>query len=111
MRTDIGTAYIEYDEAGNVTGAEFKPLIQESFEEVLARLKAGNNPDNDEDKIKANAEEIMAGWFSKTTAVELADRTKFELKSEREVCEHYDAVGNIKRIGIIFYLEAEESDK
>src|SRR5579864_105088 len=74
----IGTAEIIYGEDGKVLRAFFTPKMQVgNIASQLLQLEPGKP-----ERIKENAEMVLAAWFSKMNEIELADREHYKIESE-----------------------------
>lgn len=88
---DIGVVTISHDKDGNMGEAYFKPTMQVSLDKSLVpALTAGTMASTDNPEyIRNQADIVMASFFSKITEIELADRDKYELKSEIIQCSKW----------------------
>lgn len=68
--------------------------------ELLKQL----SENKDEVKVKLSADLVLATWFNDILEIELADRDKYEVKSEVITCEKYDS-GNVKLCVIDYYFQ------
>jgi len=98
-RNVIGTAALEYDEAGHLEAAVFYPKINVTFEDIKAQLGTCTNKNIDE--VKQSAELLLAAYFTKINNVELRDMETQPLTLEiaKEV---FYLEGGIKSIEIEF---------
>ena len=93
----IGTAEIIYGEDGKVLRAFFTPKMQVgNIASQLLQLEPGKP-----ERIKENAEMVLAAWFSKMNEIELADREHYKIESEILKCTMYQD-GSVKRCKISF---------
>lgn len=92
MKTqEIGIATITYDNGGRVIKelTNFVPTLKISITDELNKQFAQIRSEKDEINLKKNSDIVLATWFSKMNEIELADRDKFEIKSEIIKCEKY----------------------
>lgn len=107
MKTqEIGIATITYDSGGTVIRelTNFVPTLKISITEELNRQFAKVKSEKDEINLKKNSDIVLATWFSKMNEIELADRDKFQIKSEIIKCERY-ANQRIKQCVIRYTFE------
>lgn len=101
----IGNVLMMYDEEGNVINAIFDPTMKLDFKEPLSDQLQQIKCSEDVTTVQQNADTIFAGWFSKLNEIELADRTKYEIKSNVLDCEKYPN-GKVKKC-LIQYVYQE----
>lgn len=106
--TEIGISTIGYDEQGDANYALFTPLMGLSEEGDDLHKFVDIKSDNDETKMKAQAESIFATWFEKFNQIELADRQKYVIGSDIVSCEKYPN-GNVKKIQFKFIFKELQS--
>ena len=90
----IGDVILYYNKSSNVpSGVEFQPMTMKLTNEELQELQVIDN-DTDEETIKLMSDNVLSSWFSKLTDIELADRDKFQIKSEIITCnkEHENLI-------------------
>jgi hypothetical protein len=70
-RNVIGTAELEYDEAGKLEAATFYPKIKVAFDDIKDQL--GNCTNKTIDEVKQSAELLLGAYFTKVNNIELRD--------------------------------------
>lgn len=105
---EIGISSIWYDEQGDATRSGFTPLMTLSEEGNDLHQFIDIKSDNDESKMKLQAESIFAAWFQKFNIMELADREKYTISSEIASCEKYPN-GGVKKIQFKFIFKELQS--
>ena len=96
-RNIVGTAALEYDEAGNLEAAVFYPKIKVTHDDIKTQLGTCKTIN----QVKQAAELLLAAYFTKINNVELRDMETQPLTLE-EVKETYYLEGGIKSAEIEF---------
>lgn len=97
----IGEAKLRYNDKGEIESATFFPIAAFMVpHETLMELS--NN--QDEESIKANANMVLASYFSKINDIELGDRDQVEIKTKIINCNKH-ANGLISHCTLQFTLE------
>jgi broad-specificity NMP kinase len=99
MNIKFGIVTMTYDELGKIvaTASSFKPTMEIKINKnVEAELKV-LEIQNDEQAIVHNAEMIAAGWFSKMTEIELADRNSYHTVSNIIECVKWPN-GSVRKV-------------
>jgi hypothetical protein len=107
MKTiELGTVTISYNEDGSVNSVVFSPTEIDFFHDIGGDfmgdlLRSGGSGARTEDKIKADADTVLAAYFSQLNYVELADRDKYVIDSKVTECSKYDN-GNVKSCSMLY---------
>lgn len=84
----IGELLMEYDKDGKLTNAKYLSQVPisdiASLSEEVHKITCNNK-----EALKTNAEIVLASWFSKVSAIELADREKHKVETEIVSCEEW----------------------
>lgn len=103
-RREIGLVTITYSATGKVVKAQFEPKLQIDFTNDLKAQMKPVDPKDDGDSIKANADLVLASWFSAVNDIELSDRSVERIVSKVLKCERY-ASGQVMLCQVEYAIE------
>lgn len=109
MRQRIGIVEFDYDESGKLIETAFaaEPMRIKVADDLTAKFSE-ITASNSQDEIKAQAEKVLASWWSNLNDMEIADRNKFEITSEVVGCDKYTD-GKIKVCRVEFYFDEKKA--